>query len=284
MEATMTYSSEHEAVSFGGAFVRQFRFLWAARRPLLLAVAILAVLVLAGEPWTVDAKMRLLLVWPVWVFVVPVFWAFAVFHNEGPSSRYYFWAQPTGRAGHTMARLAAGLAWMWIMYAVLILAGWVFGLADGNAWQMGEIGFAGWLNMFTGPLLIYLAIAILTVPSDYPIRWFFGIIFAIPLLVSMFEDWLSARQELMEQVFAPLVNENWGYFTTAAGAMVKDISRLDVTIRQMSDPMYTGGHVWDGAQLWGVATPIWILVLVGIVAFIATRHPDTLPKWRGFRR
>lgn len=283
MGATMTDRSGHEAVGFGGAFARQFRFLWASRRPLLLAVALLAILGLSGQPWTMDMKMRLLVLWPVWLFVVPVAWAFTVFHNEGPSSRYYFWAQPTGRAGHVMARLAAGLVWMWIMYAVLILAGWIFGLTDGNAWQMGEIGFAGWLNMFSGPLLLYLVIAILTVPSDYPIRWFFGILFAIPLLVSVFEDWLSAREELLDHVFAPLINENWGYFATVGGAMGREVAGLDTTLRQMMDPAYSGGH-WDGAQLWGVATPIWILVLVGLVGFIATRHPDTLPRWRGFRR
>ncbi|NIU77485.1 MAG: hypothetical protein GWN71_29205, partial [Gammaproteobacteria bacterium] len=50
-------------------------------------------------------------------------------------------------------------------------------MADGEAWQLAEIGVGGWLNFFTGPLIGYLAVSILTVPSDYPIRWFFGLLF-----------------------------------------------------------------------------------------------------------
>jgi hypothetical protein len=283
MQATITHTTEHSPIGFGGAFARQFRFLWASRRPLLLGVALLALLVLAGDPWTNDAKMRLLTVWPMWISLVPIFWAFAVFHNEGPDSRLYFWAHPTGRARHTMARLAAGLAWMWIMYGVLLLAGWAFGVVDGDAWQMTEIGLAAWVNYFTGPLLFYLMISIFTVPSDYPIRWFFGVIFAVPLLISLLDNWIENAGEIMEQVFAPLVNEDWGLFVTTAGAFVEDIEALDVMLRRMTDPTYAGTAHFDMAQLWGVATPLWILGLVALVAFIATRHPDTLPKLRSLK-
>ena len=282
MEATTTYD-EHAAVGFGGAFTRQLRFLWTSRRPLLLAVALLAVLVLGGEPWTRDPKMRFLAVWPVWLYIVPIFWAFAVLHNEGPSSRFYFWAHPTSRAGHTMARLTAGLVWLWVMYALLIVAGWAYGMADGDAWQMAEIGLAAWVNYFTGPLLIYLLVSILTVPSDYPIRWFFGLLFAIPLLISALDSWIEDAEKLLGTVFKPLINEDWGFLITTGGAMVREIEKLDVTIRSMMDPTYSGTASFDMANDWWLATPLWIVVMVGIVAFIATRHPDTLPKVRSLK-
>ncbi len=283
MQATMTYTTEHSPVGFGGAFARQFRFLWASRRPLLLGVALLALLVLAGDPWTNDPKMRLLVAWPLWISIVPIFWAFSVFHNEGPSDRLYFWSHPTGRARHTMARLAAGLAWMWIMYAFLLLAGWIFGLTDGNAWQMTEIGFAAWVNYFTGPLLIYLLISILTVPSDHPIRWFLGILLAVPLLISLLHTWIENVEPILQRVFAPLINDDWGLFVTTAGAMVKEVDALDVTLRRMADPTFVARGGFDGAQLWGVATPLWIIGLVALVTVIATRHPDTLPKLRSLK-
>ena len=283
MEATTMERGVAPPVGFGGAFARQFRFLWTSRRPLLLAVALLAVLVLSGEPWTNHAMMRLLTPWPIWVVLVPVVWGFAVFHNEGPSGRFYFWSQPTGRSEHTLARIAAGLAWLWLMYALLIVAGWVLGVVDGDAWQMGEIGISGWVNFFTGPLIAYLAISVLTIPSDYPIRWFVGIIFVFPLLVSLFVEWLD-MEDLVMRVLEPLANEDWGLGITMVGGLVGDIERLELQLRAMQDPSFTATAQFDAAQAWWAAMPSWTLVLVAVVVFIATRHPDRLPKWRGIRR
>lgn len=282
MESTMTHNETYDPVGFGGAFVRQFRFLWTSRRPLLLAVALLAMLVLSGEPWVQDQKMRLLLLWPVWLIFVPIAWSFAVFHSEGPSKRLYFWSHPTDRSQHIMARILAGLAWMWIMYGVLILTGWVFGLADGNAWQMAEIDLAGWANFFTGSLLMYLAICLLTVPSDYPIRWFFGLIFFFPLLISMLVEWLE-MEETVETVLHPLIDEEWGLGVTIIGGLGRAVQELEHTLRAMQNPSYSGTVEFD-LGTWWMATPAWTLLMVAIVVFIATRHPDTLPKWRGLRR
>lgn len=281
MEATMTRSDEYGAIGFGGAFARQFRLLWDSRRPLLLAVALLAVLVLAGDPWTNDAKMRLLTVWPVWLVIVPIIWAFAIFHNEGPSSRHYFWSQPVGRSRHTLARVAAGLAWMWIVYAVLVLGGWIFGLVDGDAWQLAEIGLAGWVNVFTGTLITYLMVSILTIPSDYPIRWFFGIIFFFPLLISLFVEWLE-MDDFVRTVLKPLADESWGLGVTLVGGMGREVAQLDHTLRSMADPTYSGSTNID-LGMWWTVTPVWTLLFVAVVVFIATRHPDRLPKLRGIR-
>lgn len=282
MEAT-TMMNMGTPVGFGGAFARQFRFLWTSRRPLLLAVALLAILVLVGEPWVDDPKMRLLTVWPVWLVFIGPAWAFAVFHNEGPSDRFYFWSLPVGRTEHTLARIMAGLAWLWIIFGVLILTGWVIGLVDGDAWQLGEIGLGGWVNFFTGPLIGYLAISILTVPSDYPIRWFLGIILLFPFLVSLFVEWLE-MEDWVETLLEPLGNQDWGLGVTMIGGLGREVVQLDHALRAMQDPGYTGGSSFDDAALWWTATPLWILLFAVIVVFVASRHPDTLPKWRGFRR
>lgn len=282
MGGTTTREGTH-AIGFGGDLKRQFRFLWRSRRPLLLFVALMALLVLAGDPWTGDAKMRLLTVWPVWlVFIGPV-WAFAVFHNEGPSSRYYFWSQPAGRWTHSLARIVAGLAWLWIIFAALILAGWLIALVDGDAWQMAEVGLAGWVNFLTGPLIGYLAVSVLTIPSDYPIRWFFGIILLVPLLGSLFVEWLN-MQDSIRTILEPLGNEDWGLGVTMIGGLGKSVTRLEHMLRAMQDPTYAGTTNFDAAAHWWTATPLWSLFFAAIVVFIATRHPDTLPKWRGLRR
>ncbi|MFW6206112.1 MAG: hypothetical protein ACOC5I_02625 [Gemmatimonadota bacterium] len=277
----MTREWGHEPVGFGGAFARQFRLLWTSRRPLLLGIALLALLVLAGEPWVQEPTMRLLVFWPVWlVFVGPV-WGFAVFHNEGPGSRLYFWSHPTGRFRHTMARIAAGAAWLWVMFAALILVGWLMGLVDGDAWQMSEIGAIGWVNLFTGPLIGYLAISLLTVPSDYPIRWFFGIIFLFPFLGSLFVSWLKL-DDFARTLLEPLNNEDWGLAVTLLAGLGNEVVGLQQAIHDVQGP--AGDTPFGSPDLWWVATPLWILLLAGLVAALASRHPDTLPRLRDLRR
>lgn len=278
MEAMMTQDDTRDALGFGAALARQFSFLWSSRRPLLMAVGVLAFLVLAGEPWTEDAKMRLLTLWPLWLIFIGPVWAFAVFYKEGPDDRHYFWAQPVDRAAHALARIAAGVAWLWIIMAVLILAGWLFALGDGEAWQMAEIGAAGWINLFTGPLIGYLLVSILTIPSDYPIRWFLGIVFLVPLTISIMVEWLEV-EDAVERTFQWLINEDWGLGITLVGGLGRAVERLEHTIRAVGNPSYQGSPNLDYGEAWATATPLWLLLIGGIVAFIATRHPDRLPSW-----
>ena len=283
METTMTHEERHRAIGFRGAYGRQLRFLWTSRRPLLLMVALLAVLVLAGEPWLQDPKMRLFVLWLVWVVLVPIAWSFAVFFNEGPSSRLYFWSQPVDRTQQTLARLAAGVTWMWASFVLLILAGWIFGAVDGNAWQMAEIWPSGWLGFFTGSLLVYLGVSILTIPSDYPIRWFVGRLFLFPLLVRLFSEW-RGWDSGVEALLEPLANQTWGLGITVVGGLGFAVNELQHTLMALQDPSHvaTGPTEADLAAWWW-ATPAWIVVLAAIVVFIASRHPDTLPKLRWFK-
>ena len=74
MDTTVTNSGGYGAIGFGGAYGRQLRFLWISRRPLVLMVALLAALVLSGDPWMDDLKMRLFVLWPLWLVLVPIVW------------------------------------------------------------------------------------------------------------------------------------------------------------------------------------------------------------------
>lgn len=275
MEATMT-EGVHRPVGFAGAFVRQMKLLWTSRRPLLLMVALLGGLLLSGDPWVADLKARLLTLWPVWLALIGPFWAFAVFHNEGPSSRLYHWSQPVSRFAHSMARLAAGAAWLWLIFGLFIVVGLLMAAADGDAWQLAEIGPRGWVNFFTGPLLGYLAVSILTVASDYPIRWFFGLLLLFPLLLQILNDWLGL-ESLTRWLVEPLENQDWGLGMTMIGGLGTEVRDLEQTIRPALDEGY---RQLSEAADWWVATPLWIVGLAAIIALVATRHPDRLPRLR----
>lgn len=278
MEAAIQLERTYRPVGLGGAFTRQFRLLWTSRRPLLLLVALLAVLVLAGEPWSDAPLARFLTVWPVWLIPVGPIWAFAVFHNEGPSHRLYHWSQPVARDTHALARIAAGVAWLWLLYGVLILAGLVFGAVDGDAWQLAEVSAAGWVNLFTAPLLGYLGVCLLTIPSDYPIRWFFGILFLVPLLISLLAEWLEL-DEAARLILRPLGDPAWGLGITMVGALGASVDRIETALRAAADPAFQHRHAFE-VGTWWVATPLWVLLLVALVWFLSTRHPDVLPRWR----
>lgn len=277
MERTVTESTRRP-LGFGAAFTRQFGLLWRSRRPLLLGGALLGLLVLSGDPWADDPKTRLLTLWPLWLTIIGPIWAIAVFYNEGPSQRLYHWSLPVDRVQHTAARLAAGVAWLWILYVVLIGAGAVMGAMDGDLWQLGEVSAAGWVNFFTGPLLGYLAVSVLTVASDYPLRWFFGIMFGFPLLISTLKEWLGL-DNVVDTLLKPLGEQDWGLLPVMVGGLGGTVTELQHTLRAMADPdVVTRGGI--EVAYWWTATPLWILLFAAIVLAVASRHPDTLPRLR----
>lgn len=286
MDATMTDAtvtdSTHRPIGFGAAFTRQFRLLWTSLRPVIMGGGLLALLVLAGDPWMDDPKARLLTFWPLWLVLIGPLWAVAVFHNEGPSKRLYHWSLPVGRTRHTLARLAAGLAWLWLAFAVLIAVGAVMAALDGDLWQLGEISFAGWVNLFTGPLIGYLGVSILTVGSDYPIRWGLGIIFLFPLTLTAIDEWLG-MPEVVRAIARPLGGEQWGLMRVILGELGEDITRLDQQLYRMMNPGLEAHGNALTIDYWWISTAGWVLLLLGLVTLMASRHPDTLPRIRRSR-
>lgn len=278
MAGTMEHPA-HRPLGFGTAFSRQFMLLWSSRRPLLLIVALLALLTLAGEPWSTDPKVRLFTIWPVWLIVIGPAWAFAVFHNEGPSNRLYHWSLPVSRTSHTLARLAAGLAWLWISYVVLIAAGAAMAGMDGALWQLGEISVAGWVNLFSGPLLGYLAVSVLTVASDFPLRWFFGIILVFPLTLSILDAWLELGA-LVDTILKPLTAEGWGFFLVLIGGLGGAVAELNGTLHVMENAEQNVARGSFVVEHWWLATLVWTLLIAAAVVGLASRHPDRLPRLR----
>lgn len=281
MHATMTYDDtprtpEHASVGFGAAVQRQFLLLWSTKRPLILIIFMLGALTLSGDPWMDDAGARLFMMWPVWIAILGPLWAFAVWHGETPSKRHYMWSQPVPRLTHTLARVTAGLAWLWVANALLILIGIGFALSDGDFVQITTLSTAGWVNWFTGPLLGYLLASILTVASDYPIRWAAALFFGVPLLVAIMVDWLNVDPDRLEWVAEPIANESWGFGTALVGGFLNALTQLGHVLRGREGPVEL-----PLPETWWLAAIGWIVVLSGAVAYLAQRHPDTFPRWRG---
>ena len=274
METTMEAPATHRTVGFGPAFTQQFRLLWQSRKPLLLMAGLLGVLALAGEPWNDNPMARLFTVWPFWLIFIGPFWAFAVWHNEGPSNRLYFWSHPVSRTGHALARFAAGAAWLVTLFAALILTGALLAVFDGDIAQFGALTAAAWLNFFTGPLLGYVIISVLAVPSDYPIRWFLLLLLGIPFVFSLLDEWLGADR-LVETLLKPL-GEDWGIGPAILAPLALDINSLGDTLYRGQS---RGGPDFDLA-VWWTAMPLWLLFWVGLVVVLARIHPDRFPRLR----
>ena len=276
MEATVERQPLYESVGFGGAVARQFRLLWGSRRPLVLLLGLVAALALAGEPWSDPILTRLLFVAPFLLVLVGPLWAFTVYHGEGPSNRLYHWSQPVRRDLHTLARIAAGAAWLMILFGVLALVGLAVAAMDGAAAQLGQVGFSGWVNFFTAPLIGYLAVSVLTVLSDYPIRWFFGLIslfFIVLLVIQEAFGWSRA----IDYILAPLGGETWALGPTLVVPFVAAREQVEAALAGQNG---SAGLLPEGfLSTWWVAMPLWILLFCGIIWFLARRHPDVLPRW-----
>ncbi len=263
MEATLHAARAHEPVGAAAAFANQLRLLWLTRRPLMLLVALLGGLALSGPPWSAGENARLLSFWG-WLLLAGPVWAFAVFHNEGPSHRLYHWSQPVPRHVHTLVRVAAGIGWLWAVVAVLLAVALLLGTLDGNAWQLGALPVEAWLNLFTAPLIGYLAISVLTVASDRPIVWMFGILFLVPFAVAMLARSLD-MEPLAEILARPMIDPTWGVVAALVGAMEPAVREVTA-----AGPSAAGFDVGG----WRVATVVWILAFGTLTTLMASRHPD----------
>ncbi|HUG41597.1 MAG TPA: hypothetical protein VMM12_14000 [Longimicrobiales bacterium] len=279
METTVSRETVHAPVGFGKAFVEQFRLLWMSRRPLLMLAALLAALALAGEPWNDNPLARLFTVWPVWLILAGPFWGFAVWYNEGPGNRLYFWSHPVSRTGHSMARVGAGAAWLLVVYAAMIVAAMLFAAFDGDLAQFGAVAFISWLSFFTGALIGYLAISALTVWSEYPIRWSLGLLFGFPITVTLLDEWLEL-EDLVRWLTRPLTDQSWGLGVAMVAPFAVAMDRLRTVIGGSTGG---GGSAPETIDLgtWWLAVSLWVLFWAALVFLLARRHPDTFPRWRG---
>ena len=192
------------------------------------------------------------------------------------SKRLYHWSQPVARHVHSLARLAAGIVWLWAAYLFLAAVAWLLAGLEGDAWQLAELSVAAWVNYLTAPVIGYLAVSLITLVSDYPIRWVVGLLFAVPITMSLLNESLGLDR-LVAWLGKPLA-EAWGL----APVMLAPMTRSMRQVARVLDPAGDGaGMLALDASLWWAAMPLWLLLFVGLAVLLATRHPDVFPRWRG---
>jgi hypothetical protein len=282
MESTTSLEQAHAPVGFGGAFLHELKLLWTSRRPLLLILAGVGLLAVAGQPWSSGTLGRLFFVWPVFVVIIGPVWAFAVLSNENPSNRLYHWSQPVARHVHSLARVVAGLAWLWAAYVLVALVAIALATADGNAWQLQALGGLAWLNLFTGALIGYLAVSIFTLASDYPVRWFLGILFLFPVTLNLLSEWEGPRR-VATAIARVITDPDWGLGPALVGAM----GSAAMTVTQLAVDGATSGaatsSLTSGPGSWLLATLLWTGIFGALVIGAAAVHPDRWPRL-GLRR
>lgn len=126
------------------------------------------------------------------VLLAALFWATAVWSDEGPGDRAYHWSLPVRRPVHDATRTGVGAGW----FVAVVLTGFVVGmtlvaLAWGRTTVLARPGVA--VLMVLGVLLAYLLGSVAAVASEHPHRWilwsFFGFLLARMMATAASERW-----------------------------------------------------------------------------------------------
>lgn len=166
-----------------------------------------------------------------------IFAPMAVWKDEAPARRAYFWSMPLDRGGYTLVRVFAG--WSWLMLLVAAYLAWAAGTTlltggeflVGGEWAQVEIraelppeqrivpmSLAGnpwmWLVPFAGATALYVVGSIVIVLSDHPWRWYAG--FAVVSFV-LLELAMAARIRWLMEVLAAVVVGRFGLVTLLTG-------------------------------------------------------------------
>ena len=219
--------------------------------------------------------------------LVGMFAPLAVWKQEEPARRLYFWGLPVSRERQALARVLAG--WAWLMAAVAVLVVWVAMLASVTGGELSggdtfvplrplpddapydradhfhhpwPLPWWLWAVPFTAATATYLAGTAIALASDHPWRWYAGILcgFLLPLAVG--SPWTRAVPEL-------LVEGRFGLEMLVTGSGHAPVS---VTTPE--------GHVIDRWVLdpqparWLAAVALWGGASLAGAVVAARRHRD----------
>ena len=230
-----------------------------------------------GSGWMYDGRTYFLE--PTTVFaipflmLIPVLWALLVWRGEGRDDRGPHWSMPVGRALHDGWRVAAGAAWLMAAVGLFALTGIGIALLDGPA-ALFRYGATGWVNLFTTPLLIYLAVSVVMVLAARPINWLIGIALgfgALAVFLSRF-DWTPIHGFLewaVESRFG-FQAASVGGFEIAKAAL--EPRRIQVMFDSIAEVSYGIQDIPSMTQ-WVVATGLWLGLAAGAVVLATRRRP-----------
>ena len=230
----------------------QFRLLWLSRRPFGFLAGLVALQLLLGEFETL--RLRLFADGMVSILLVGPIWAFVVWNEETPSRRGYFWSQPVTRASQSVARVLAGLAWLWLIILAVLPVGLLIAARDGQLGMLSGVSLAGWATHLVAPTIIYVALSSLTVAVERPFWWLMGLLvfFFVALLYGVIPSGRPSEYDLGYTLFAP-----WMETMSLTGAPPL-IERLD--------------------PIWWIAWPLWVAAFSLLLCLAARVHPDWLDR------
>ncbi len=230
-------------IRFHRAVRLQLRLLWLSRRPVMQLVTMVALVLLASRfPLSPEGQLQIVVLLSAG-FSGPI-WAFAVWAEEPPSARNFMWSQPAGRTQQSLARVLAGLLWLWAILVVLVAIDVVAVtmIVDGYGDLLSTIGFAMWLNLFVGATIGYLMLSCLLVVFERPFWW----------MVSVILLWAL----------------NWDR-----------AARLEQALGDFGvEPMMVGQFIGVGPNWW-IAWPLWVVTFSLLAWALARVHPDWLARW-----
>jgi len=120
--------------------------------------------------------------------VFAAYWPLAVWRDEAPRQRSYFWSLPLRRDHGTLVRVLAGLGVLLIATVVANAGGFLIGAAIGRAAEFRNVSPLAWLASGLGVTIVYLFASTIAVASDVPGRWILALaclVYAPPLMLPL---------------------------------------------------------------------------------------------------
>ena len=191
--------------------------------------------------------------------VFAAYWPLAVWRDESPRQRGYFWSLPLPRASATSVRVLAGLVLLAIAMIAANAGGFLIGVAIGRAAEFRDVTPLVWLASGLGVAIVYLLSSAIAVASDVPGRWILGfacLVYAPPLMLP-FPETLS---------FAIRPGPTWLY----QGALGFDrATRFAVTQAQLDSRLseFTPDQ-------WIPASLVWLAIAMVLLWLAARRRID----------
>lgn len=170
-------------------------------------------------------------------------WALVVWYGEWPLRRSYHWSLPVPRAGHDLARVAAGVTYLLVSWSALAIIGW---LSRGDT----VIGLPALASFFSAPLILYFLITPLVLWSDSRV-----VPYGFVLIL------VGAFAVLVE--FAPIANIFLAVFESSWG---------------IESAIYGGFREADVIAGPSSATAIWLAIGIASTVFAAIWRPSDLAR------
>ena len=191
--------------------------------------------------------------------VFAVYWPVAVWRDEAPAQRGYFYSLPSGRIAAVLLRVLAGLVSLIATLLVAHLGGFAIGAGIGRADELTAVSPLAWLASILGVTIVYLIASAIAVVSDVPGRWllaFGGLVYAPPLMLPL--------PQLLQFAFRP--GPQWFYhgpigFDRATSAAIT-AAQLDNRLIEFTPSQ------------WLPATTFWLLLSALCLWLAARRRID----------